>query len=198
MLVIGVTGSIGSGKSTVAAMFARKGAKVIDADAVTRGLLTGTKKCVKKVAKIFPGVILKANRIDRSKLAKIVFSHPRELRKLTNILYPEALKVVRLKLSRYKHESFVVLDVPLLFESGWDKITDTTIVVKAKRLQQLERAVKRLGITRSEALRRLRRQMPLKAKCAMADIVIDNSRSLTQTQHQVDAIIHRLRKRKSS
>jgi dephospho-CoA kinase len=197
MRVIGITGSLGTGKSTVAAMFARQGARIIDADAITRDLLAPGKKCVKKVAKIFPGVILKNNTINRSELAKIVFNHPRELQKLTDILYPEALKVVKSLISRYKHGPFVVLDVPLLFESGWDKITDITVVVKALRRQQFERAQKRLGMTRGDFSRRLKNQMPLRKKCDMADIIIDNSRGLRQTQAQVDAIIDRLQKRKS-
>jgi dephospho-CoA kinase len=197
MLVIGLTGSLATGKSTVAAMFAKRGARIIDADAVTRDLLAPGKKCVKKVAKIFPGVILNNSTIDRSELAKIVFNHPRELQKLTDILYPEALKVVKSLISRYKHESFVILDVPLLFESRWDKITDINVVVKARRAQQFERAQKRLGMTRSDFTRRLRNQMPLKEKCDLADIIIDNSQDLTQTRKQVDAIIYRLEKIKS-
>ena len=197
MFIIGLTGSLGTGKSTVAAMFAKRGGKIIDADAITRDLLTKDKKCIKKVAKIFPGAILSPSKINRSELAKIVFNHPRELQKLTDILYPEALKVVKSQISQYKHESFVVLDVPLLFESGWDKIADTTIVVKAKRAQQFERAQKRLGITRSDFTSRLKNQMPLKKKCDLADIIIDNSHDLMQTRKQVDAIINRLKKRKN-
>jgi len=197
MLLIGLTGSLGTGKSTVAAMFSKRGARVIDADAVTRDLMAPGKKCVKKVAKIFPGAILNNSTINRSELAKIVFNHPRELQKLTDILYPEALKVVKSLISRYKHESFIILDVPLLFESGWDKITDTNIVVKAKRAQQFERARDRSGMTRNDFTRRLRNQMPLKEKCELADIIIDNSHDLLQTRKQVDAIINRLRQRKS-
>jgi len=197
MLVIGLTGSLGTGKSTVAAMFAKRGAMVIDADAITRDLLAPGKKCVKKVAKIFPGAILNNSTINRSELAKLVFKNPRELQKLTDILYPEALKVVKSLISRYKYVSFVILDVPLLFESGWDKITDINIVVKARRAQQIERAQKRLGITRSDVMRRLKNQMALKEKCDMADIIIDNSRGLMQTRKQVDAIINRLQKRKN-
>jgi dephospho-CoA kinase len=196
MFIIGLTGSLGTGKSTVAGMFAKRGMRIIDADAITRDLLAPGNKCLKKVAKILPGVILNSSTINRSELAKIVFNNPRELQKLTDILYPEALKVVKSQLSQYKNELFIVLDVPLLFESGWDKITDTTIVVKAKRSQQIERAQKRLGITRSDAMRRLKNQMPLKEKCDMADIIIDNSRALMQTRKQVDAIINRLEKRK--
>ena len=193
--LIGLTGSLGCGKSTVAAMFAKRGVKVIDADAITRELLAPGKKSVKKVAKVFPCAILNASTINRSELAKIVFNNPRELQKLTDILYPEALKVVKSQISQYKNEPFIVLDVPLLFESGWDKFTDTSIVVKAKRSQQIERAQKRLGITRSEIMRRLKNQMPLQEKCDRADIIIDNSRDLKQTRVQVDAIIHRLENR---
>ena len=186
MRIIGLTGNLGCGKSTVAAMFAGYGIKVVDADAIIRELLTQDIKCIKKVAKIFPCVILNKVTINRSELAKLVFNHPRELQKLTDILYPEALKVVKSQISRYKHEPFVILDVPLLFESGWDKITDTNIVVRALRV----------GISRSDALRRLKNQMPLKAKCDLADIIIDNSQSLKQTQKQVDAILNRLKNRK--
>ena len=196
MYVIGITGALGSGKSTVAALFAKKGIPVIDADAITRDLLTPGKKCIKKVAKIFPGVILCSNIVNRSELAKIVFSHPRELKKLTDILYPEALKAVKSQISQYKNESFIVLDAPLLFESGWDKITDTTIVVVANRRQQIERARKRLGLTSAQVVRRLKNQMPVKEKRDRADIIIDNRYSLKETLVQVDAIIDRLRKRK--
>ena len=197
MLIVGLTGSLGTGKSTVAAMFAKQGGKIVDADAISRDLLVLDNKCVKKVSKIFPDAILIKDTINRSELAKIVFKNPRELKKLTDILYPKALKVVKSQISQYKNESIVVLDVPLLFESGWNKITDINIVVKAKRAQQITRAQKRLGITRSDFMRRLVNQMPLKVKCDMADIIIDNSRDLKQTQSQVDAIMNRLRIRKS-
>lgn len=196
MHIIGISGGLGSGKTTVAAMFAKRGIRVIDADAVTRDLLGPGKKCVKKVAKIFPGVILCKNKVDRSQLAQIVFSHPRELKKLTDILYPEALKVVKSQITQYKHEALIVLDVPLLFESGWDKITDTTIVVSATRRQQIERAQKHLGLMKSQVVRRLKNQMPMKERNRLADIIIDNRHDLRRTQKQVDAIIDRLRKRK--
>ena len=198
MYIIGITGNLGCGKSTVAAMFAKQGARIIDADAITRDLLAPGKKCIKKVAKFFPSVILNKSTINRSELAKIVFNNPRELKKLTDILYPEALKVVKSQLSRYKYEPFVVLDAPLLFESRWDKITDTTIAVKATRAQQIRRARKRLNLTYSDVIRRLANQMPLKEKCDMADIIIDNSRDLIETQKQVDTIINMLRRRRNT
>ncbi|MBF0510950.1 MAG: dephospho-CoA kinase [Candidatus Omnitrophica bacterium] len=195
MHIIGLTGGFGSGKTTVAAMFARQGFPVIDADEITRELLAPGKKCVKKVAKVFPGVILKPLKVDRLALAKIVFNNPRELLKLTNILYPEALKVIKSQISQYKDEPFVILDVPLLFESKWDRITDTNIVVKARRADQIKRIQKRLKLSKSQIMSRIKNQMPLKEKCERADIVIDNSRDLKDTSLQVKAIIARLEKR---
>lgn len=196
MLILGLTGGFGTGKSTVAAMFVRRGAKVIDADAVTRALLAKNKKCIKKVAKIFPNAILRSGEIDRRKLARLVFQNPRELKKLTDILYPEALKAVKKQISIYKRARLVVLDVPLLFEAGWDRLADVTIAVKAGRGQQIERLHKR-RIPIAEVLRRLKFQMPLKDKCRLADVVIDNSGTLQNTRRQVGALIHRLSQRKS-
>ena len=199
MLIIGLTGSLATGKSTVAAMFKERGARIIDADAITRDLLSPKGKCIKKVAKVFPDAILTVSyKINRSQLANIVFSNPRELKKLTDILYPEAFKEVKKQISKYRRDALVVLDVPLLFESGWDKITDTTIVVKASRKLQIKRAAQRLGLSKAEISRRLSNQMPIKAKCALADIIIDNRHSLQQTRKQVDAIIDRLLRRHPS
>lgn len=196
--IIGLTGSIGTGKSTAAAMFKSKGAAVIDADAITRDLLTKNSKCMKKVAKLFPDVILRPGEINRKKLSDVVFQNPRELKKLTDCLYPEALKQVKKQISLYKRskKQFIILDVPLLFEAGWDRLADTTLVVTARRTQQIERVHKRMRIPQSQIVKRLKNQMPLKAKCLLADIVLDNSGALDETRRQVNAIMDRLSKRK--
>ena len=196
MRVIGLTGSFGTGKSTVAAMFAKYGAKLIDADAVTRALLAKNKNIIKKVAKAFSGAILASGEIDRARLATIVFQNPRELRKLTDILYPEALKEVRAKISLYKRARLIVLDVPLLFEAGWQRLADTTMVVKSTRAQQIQRIHKRMGLSKAHILNRLKSQMSQNDKCRLADIIIDNSGSLNNTRAQVNAVIDRLQRRK--
>ena len=197
MPIIGLTGSLGTGKSTVAGMFAEHGAVIVDADAINRDLLTLDKKCIKKVVKSFPSVILELNQIDRSKLANIVFQNPRELKKLTSILYPEALKQVKRQISKYrKQNKLIVLDVPLLFESGWDCLADTTIVVKALREQQITRVRERMGLTKAQIGQRLKLQIPLKEKCHMADIIINNGGTINQTRKQVSAVIHKLMQRK--
>ncbi len=197
MLIVGLTGALATGKSTVAAMFKLKGAAVVDADAITRDLLQ-EQKIIKKVAKTFGDAILDSNKINRCQLANIVFTDPLKLKKLTDILYPEALRQVKKQISLNKRKQLVVLDVPLLFESGWDKITDTTIVVFAKRQQQIKRAKGRQGLSEKQVGQRLRHQMPLAQKCALADILIDNSQTKAHTRKQVDAIIDRLLRRKAT
>ena len=194
MLVIGLTGGLGTGKSTVAAAFARQGAAIIDADAITRGLLGEKGKCLKKVAKVFPDAILNS-KLDRQALASIVFQNSRTLRKLTDIVYPQALKEVRKRISLYKNKPLIVVDVPLLFESGWEKIVDTTVVVKANRAQQFDR-LKAGRLSRTDIARRLRLQMPLNEKIRRADIVIDNRGTLGETRAQVNAVVDRLLQRK--
>ncbi len=197
-IILGLTGSFGTGKTTVAGWFARRGAKVIDADAITRELLTRHKKSIKKVAKAFPHAILNQDRIDRKKLADIVFQNPRELKKLTKILHPEALKEVRKQISLYKHARLIVLDVPLLFESGWDRLAHVTAVVTARRDQQIQRTRKRSGLSKTATLKRLKFQLPLQSKIRLADIIIDNRGPLRNTRRQVDAIIHRLGQRSNT
>lgn len=195
MYLIGITGGLGTGKSTVAALFVKKGAKLIDADAISRDILTKSDKIIKKVAKSFPDAILSTGEIDRAALAGLIFQNPRELKKLTDILYPEILRQIKTQISLYKQSNLVVLDVPLLFEVGWDKLVDTTIVVRCNRQQQFERISKRMGLTKTQALSRIRHQMPLSEKCALADIIIDNRGSIQETRQQVDAIINKLSKR---
>ncbi|MBI3602687.1 MAG: dephospho-CoA kinase [Candidatus Omnitrophica bacterium] len=192
MLIIGVTGSFGSGKTTVASMFKDYGALTIDADAITRQLLAPGGKCVKTVVKIFGHAILNINKINRVALAKIVFQDPRELKVLTNILYPVGLKEVKKQIAVHKNAKLIILDVPLLFESGWDQLADVSIVVQSNQTTQIKRLQKYLGLSKGDILRRIKCQMPLKEKLPRADIVIDNRGSLAQTRAQVAAIVHRL------
>ena len=194
MLIVGVTGGLGTGKTTVAAMFKRHGAGIIDADAITRGLLGPKGKCIKKVAKIFPGAILKSI-LNRQALASIVFQNSHTLKKLTDIVFPPALKEVQRQISLYRNKPLIILDVPLLFESGWEKIVDITVVVKASRCQQFQR-LKGSRLSRADITRRLRLQMPLSEKVRRADIVIDNRGTLKETRQQVDAVVDRLLQRK--
>jgi len=198
MLIVGLTGSLGSGKSTVAGIFKSFGAKVIDADAITRELLAPGGKAEKKVAKVFGHAILCANKINRVALANIVFHDPRELKKLTEILYPIGLKQIKKQIVEHKNAKLIILDVPLLFESGWDKLSDVNIVVQSNQKIQIKRIQKSRSLSEADIKRRIQCQMPIKEKLQRADIVIDNRGSLAQTRVQVRAIVHRLLNRVNS
>ncbi len=196
MLIVGLTGSFGTGKTTVANLFKESGAVVIDADQITRDLLGPKGKCIKKVAKVFGHVILSHNKVDRIALARIVFNDPRELKKLTDILYPLGLKEVKKQITKNKNKKLIVLDVPLLFESGWDKITHTNVVVRSNQNLQIKRLIKRTGLSKSDILRRIKSQMSITEKLKKADIIIDNRGSLANTRLQVRAVVDRLNQRK--
>ena len=189
MLSIGVTGSLGTGKTTVARLFARQGARVVDADAIARRLIGIRGACHRRVVKEFGKEILSGRTIDRRKLAAIVFSDPKKRRRLESSIHPFVRMEIIRQFQRYKKtKSIMVVDVPLLFESGFDRLMNFTVVVKANRRQQLARITKRRTISRREALRRIKAQWPIVKKIALADFVVDNRGPLGSTQRQVKQI----------
>jgi dephospho-CoA kinase len=191
MVVIGLTGNLGAGKTTVAQMFERLGAEIIDADEIAHELLVEHGPCRKKICEIFPCVVGADGVIDRKKLAGEVFKDEKKLKDLEDILHPavgKRIKQVLQFLRLQKKVEVVVLDIPLLFEAGIDHQTDVVIVVKADREQQIGRVVKARGMTRSAAVARLRRQMPQKEKLKRADFILDNRFSKAETRTQVRQI----------
>jgi dephospho-CoA kinase len=201
MLIIGVTGSIGTGKTTVARMFRRMGAVVIDADEIAHRVMEPGKPAWKKIVSYFGKKILRRDGyIDRKALGEVVFPDRRKLNKLCGILHPEVYRQMRAAVSRIKRadaSAIVVLDVPLLLESNglWPhggKHIDKLVVVTASRKVQLERACKKFNLKRSAIIGRIRMQMPLKDKVKAADHVIDNGDGLISTEKQVRAIWKKL------
>ncbi|VAX35321.1 Dephospho-CoA kinase [hydrothermal vent metagenome] len=189
MYVIGLTGSLGTGKSTVASMLKICGANVLDADAIARRQLYRNSPCFAEVVRVFGECVLTRQRIDRKKMAAIVFNDRTKLRKLEKIIHPVVRKVIMEGIERNKNvKKITVVDVPLLFESGLNKRMDYVIVVKAKRNLQIQRAEKKLGISKEQILKRIKIQMPLSTKIRRADFIIDNNGSLNQTRKKVDEI----------
>lgn len=186
MFIIGLTGSLKTGKSTVAKMFAHLGAKVISADTIAHEEIKPNGRCYKEIIKIFGREILKNEAIDRKKLGKIVFEDKKKLKILENIIHP----VVNQRIGGFINaqqgkKGVIVLDVPLLFEVGLQKKVDASVVVKAPATVQIKRAVKQLKISKAEALRRIKAQMPLKTKIRLANFIIDNGGTITGTRKQV-------------
>lgn len=188
MLIIGITGSFGSGKTTVATLFARLGAKVLNADSIAHQLMKRHGPCYGPILRQWGPSILTNGHIDHRKLATYVFQRPHDLRRLTRIVHPEVKRVIQRRIQQWKRQrpdAMIVMDVPLLFESGLDRLSDITIVVKANLPLQLKRIQKRFAISKRQALKRTRAQMPIQDKLRLADFVIDNRTGLTNLKNQV-------------
>lgn len=199
MIVVGLTGGVATGKSTVAAMFKRYGAVFIDADQLARRVVQRGKPAWREIVKAFGTSVLNSDRsINRHALGAIVFHHRGKLRRLERIIHPrvarEQQRLVR-QIAKRNPRAVVVYEVPLLFEAGVDKRVDKTIVVTADRKTQIARLKKRNGLTRVEALRRIKSQMPLAQKARFADVVLDGSRPRSFLKHEVHRLMERFHRR---
>ncbi len=191
MKIIGLTGTIGSGKSTVAGMFRKMGATVIDADKIVSGLYKKNFFIKVKLVEQFGEEVLdKNNKINRKKLGEIVFKSGKKLKRLNRIVHPFVFAEIRRRIKERK-KGIVVIDVPLLIESKMQKLIDCLVVVKAKRTVLMQR-LKRVGYSETEARQRITSQLPLREKIKFADYVIDNSSSISNTHRQVKKIYKKL------
>jgi len=184
--IIGITGGLATGKTTVADMFVQKGAVKIDADRIAHGLLEEDQKIRDKVIDAFGEGILTGGKIDRKKLANIVFKDEDKLKKLTNILHPRIIENIKERIEK-EGDKIIVIDAPLLMEAGLEEMMDVIIVVKAERHTQIKRAVNR-GISEEEAEAIIKNQMPLSEKIKKADYVIDNEEKIEKIKEGVERI----------
>jgi len=180
MILIGLTGGVATGKSTVAAMFTRCGAVVIDADALAHEVVQPGKPAWREIIRRFGRSILQTDQtLNRQVLGQIVFGNRAKLRQLEAIIHPrvarEQIRLTR-EAARKDRQAVVVYDVPLLFEAGIDKRVDKVVVVTADQRTQIARLKKRNGLSRPEALRRIRNQMPLAKKIRMADYILNGTK----------------------
>ena len=188
--VVGLTGGIASGKSTVSAMLRGQGAQVIDADALAREVVAQGTPGLAEIAQRWPEVIAPGGGLDRPKLAKIVFADAAQREDLNAIVHPrvQAALFERIEALAKAGERLAIYDVPLLVENGLQAILDGVIVVSAPREQQLVRLLQRDGLSTGEAEARLAAQLPLSEKLKVATWVVDNGGSLEETRRQVDAL----------
>ncbi|KKB74898.1 MULTISPECIES: dephospho-CoA kinase [Bacillus] len=191
-LVIGLTGGIASGKSTVAHMFQKRGITVVDADVIAKEAVEKGMPAYRKIAETFgDGVLLDNGGIDRKKLGELVFQNEDKRMQLNAIVHPEVRKTMIKERDEaiQAGERFVVLDIPLLYESGLEHLTDKVLVVWVPKELQLERLMKRNSLSEEEALNRIHAQLPLDEKRKKADAVIDNSGGLNDTENQLQELI---------
>ncbi len=174
-LILGLTGSFGSGKTTVAGIFKSLGVKVIDADEIAHKIIKPDSQIYKKIINIFGRDILKNNKaIDRYKLGRIVFSDKNLLKKLNQVIHPEIIRTIKHKVKTSK-PGLIILDAPLLVEAGLVNSVDKLIVVKLDIKKQVERLENKFSLKEEEILNRIKAQLPLRYKVRIADFVIDNS-----------------------
>jgi len=189
-MIIGLTGGIATGKSTVSSLLVKKGAMLVDADAIAREVMLPGHPVLAAVAEFFgQGILQEDGTLDRKKLGSIVFDDKEALKVLNDISHPEIRKEIRkqmMELETAYPERLVVVDIPLLYESGLQSMFEEVWVVYTPRDVQKERLMKRDLLSIGQAEARLQSQMDIEQKKSLADRVIDNSHSLEVTEQQVN------------
>lgn len=196
MIVVGLTGGIASGKTTVARMLKKMGALVIDADAISRDVMVPHSDCWKRVVNRFGEAILRNDHtIDRRKLASQIFSDAEKRMLLNRIVHPFIKKRIRemiARVGRTDPSALIIIDAALLVETGMYRDYDKLVVVAADEDVQIARLVRRNRLSVKEAQSRLRAQLPLERKKKVADYIITNQGSLERTRCQTRALLQKL------
>lgn len=191
-MVLGITGNIASGKSTVSKELARRGAVVVDADQLAREVVASGSSALRKIVEAFGKEILNnRGELDRDKLGQMVFADVKVRAMLNRIVHPEIAKQSVERLHELKQRNdipLIVYEAPLLFEVGAESRVDKILVVKINTEEQLKRLQVRDGLSEVAAQQRMAAQMPQQEKIIRADFVVDNSGSIEQTLKQVDLL----------
>jgi len=190
MLLVGLTGGIGSGKSTVARMLEKRGAVVFDADVLARqAVAPGTPGFEKVVERFGPNVLAPGGGLDREALASIVFSDPAARRDLEGTVHPEVRRMFAEGCEEYRDsDRVVVFSAPLLVETGMHTAFDLLIVVSAPVATQIERLMRDRGMAERDVQARIDAQLPLEAKAEAADVLVDNEGTLEDLEAQVERV----------
>ncbi len=187
--VIGLTGGIACGKTTIARILRRLGAVIIDADREAKRVIKPRSAAWDKLVRIHGRDILNPDdSINRRRLGNKVFGDQQALSQLNSIVHPETMRVISNKIESFRAEErwpAIVLDAPLLFEAGAEKLVDVVWVVTVDPETQINRLINREGMNREQALKRIASQMPLKEKVKRADAVVDNTGTRRQTRERV-------------
>jgi dephospho-CoA kinase len=194
-LIIGLTGSIGMGKTATAAMFADFGIPIYDADAAVHSLYGSCGEAVEPIEQTFPGTT-RDGAVDRAALMAALAKTKNGFTRLEAIVHPLVAKKQREFIAAHLYAELIVLDIPLLFETGGDSRVDVVVVVSAPPEIQRQRALARPGMTKEKLARILARQMPDLEKCTLADFVVDTGQGFEHARAQVRKIIDELKWRR--
>jgi len=191
MLLVGLTGNIGSGKSTVAQMLSERGATIIDADVLARRAVElGTPAFGKIVARWGSSILAPDGHLDRAALRRVVFGDHAQLEELNQIVHPEVerLRARLIDQAKRRGDRVVVCDIPLLFERHMTDRFDRIVLVDAHRAIRLERLVKERGLRETEAMDMIAAQMPAELKRARADFIVENDGTFAQLERRINDV----------
>ncbi|QBO35291.1 dephospho-CoA kinase [Periweissella cryptocerci] len=195
MIIIGLTGGIASGKSTVSNYLREKGLTIIDADIVAREVVEPGQPALAEIVTTFgPAVLHADNTLNRQALGAIVFGHQTDLDKLNAIIQPFIHQRIEKLEAQYRAAGakVIVLDAPVLIEAGYRDNVDLLVVVNVTSELQLQRLMQRDALDSAAAKQRIQSQLALAEKVKLADVVIDNSQSIAATKRQIDELLTRL------
>ncbi|MGY4789807.1 dephospho-CoA kinase [Pediococcus pentosaceus] len=184
-VIVGLTGGIAMGKTTISQFLKSKAIPVVDADQIAHEILTVDEVKVKLMDTFGESILDKNQNIDRRKLGPIVFNDQRQLEKLDIIVQPYIRTEIVRQLDTFSANKVVVLDAPVLFEQGYEKMVDYLMVIKTSAQIQVERLMQRDSLNEIDAQKRIQAQMPIEEKVKKADIVIDTSGTIEETRNQV-------------
>ncbi|MBN1282234.1 MAG: dephospho-CoA kinase [Proteobacteria bacterium] len=186
--LIGLTGNMGTGKSTVSWMFQELGVPILDADEIAHEAIAPRSHAWRQIYERYGNAVMdKGGRIDRATLARVVFQDPAERKYLETLIHPMVRAEIERRAAALGKEGrpFVIAEVPLLIEAHWEGLFDAIVVVRCLEEQEIERCVQKFGMSREEVMLRLGAQFPLERKVAAADAVIDNDGTFEETRVQV-------------
>lgn len=201
MPFIGLTGSLGTGKTTALRFFKNSGAYIINADKLVRELLKKPAIIKKLVALLGKDILIKKSSkvsINKKRMADIIFDDSQKRRSVEKAIHPEVIKIakkIKTKILNKNRKAIIVFEVPLLFEAGYRKIFDKIIVVYCSKATAINRLIQQ-GLSKEQAIKRIRAQIPSSKKKAYADFLINNNSSISDTRSQVEVIFKKLTNKK--
>lgn len=191
-MILGLTGGIACGKTTISNMFKKVGIEVVDADVVAREVLE-LPEVLKDIRETYGDIIFENDKLDRKKMRDIIFNNKDNIKKLNSIVHPKVIKVFQDEYNKKKlKEAVIVFDIPLLFEVGLEKFCDKILVVYVKEEVQIERIMRRDGSSRELAKKIIDAQMNLGEKIKLADYIIENSGTIDELEKKIKLILSKI------
>ena len=191
-MILGLTGGIACGKTTISNMFKKVGIEVVDADVVAREVLE-LPEVLKEIRETYGDIIFENDKLDRKKMRDIIFNNKDNIKKLNSIVHPKVIKVFQDEYNKKKlKEDVIVFDIPLLFEVGLEKFCDKILVVYVKEEVQIERIMRRDGSSRELAKKIIDAQMNLGEKIKLADYIIENSGTIDELEKKIKLILSKI------